>query len=112
MFLTRSSNLRECLDFCLWAPQKLDSIADTEGEEVAWCTKKGHGTRIIPEGTILGAQLLKTSDYVMITGLVAQSQINIPSSDYGGELDSGGQDGVSVNLPSLGNQSIEPSSRP
>ena len=82
------------VDFCLWAPPKLDTISDTEGEEVAYCTKKGHGTRIIPEGTLLGAQLLKTNDYWMITGLIDQSRINIPSDDFGGELDSGGQDGV------------------
>ena len=34
------------LDFCLWAPPQPNStIANTEAEEVAWCTKKGHGTR-------------------------------------------------------------------
>ena len=85
-------------DFCLWAPQTLDTIADTEGEEVAWCSKKGHGTRIIPEGTIQGAQLLKTKDYWMITGLLDQTRVNIQAGDFGGELDSGGQDGVSALL--------------
>ncbi|VDB88649.1 unnamed protein product [Peniophora sp. CBMAI 1063] len=80
-------------DFCLWAPPNANStIADTEGEEVAWCTKKGYGTRIMEEGTITGAQLLKTDQYWMITGLVNQSLINIQSDDFGGELDSGGQD--------------------
>ena len=83
-------------DFCFWAPQALDNIADTEGEEVAWCTKKGHGTRIVPQGTILGAQVLKNNDYWMITGLVDQTRLNIQAGDYGGELDSGGQDGVGV----------------
>jgi hypothetical protein len=88
-------NTQARIDFCLWAPPKLDDIADSEGEEVAWCSKKGHGTRIMPEGTILGAQLLKTNDYWMITGLINQTSINIQAGDFGGELDSGGQDGVS-----------------
>jgi hypothetical protein len=80
-------------DFCLWGPPNANSlIADTEGEEVAWCTKKGHGTRLMEQGTIQGAQLLKTSQYWMITGLIDQTRLNIQSGDYGGELDSGGQD--------------------
>ena len=50
-------------DFCLWAPPKENSlIADTEGEEVAWCTKKGWGTRLMVDGTLQGAQLLKTNE--------------------------------------------------
>jgi len=80
-------------DFCLWAPDPTNStIADTEGEEVAWCTQPGHGTRVIPAGAIKGAQLLKNNDYWMITGLIDQTFVNIQGDDYGGELDSGGQD--------------------
>ncbi|KZV66197.1 hypothetical protein PENSPDRAFT_541447, partial [Peniophora sp. CONT] len=80
-------------DFCLWAPSTPNStISDTEGEEVAWCSAAGHGTRIIPEGTITGAQLVKTANYVMITGLIQQTNINIADGDFGGELDPGGQD--------------------
>ena len=30
----------------------------------------------------------------MITGLIDQTKLNIVSGDFGGELDSGGQDGV------------------
>jgi hypothetical protein len=84
-------------DFCLWAPQEVDStIADTEGEEVAWCTKKGHGTRIMLDGTFKGLQVLNTPDYTMITGLIDQTKLNIKDGDFGGELDSGGQDLVCV----------------
>ncbi|KZV67290.1 hypothetical protein PENSPDRAFT_654220 [Peniophora sp. CONT] len=80
-------------DFCLWAPPQANSlIQDTEGEEVAWCTKKGWGTRIIVEGALQGAQLLKTKEYWMITGLIDQTKLNMQSNDTGGELDSGGQD--------------------
>jgi len=80
-------------DFCLWGPASSNqTISDTEGEEVAWCTAPGHGTRIIPPGTIAGAQLVKTSDYWMITGLLQQTNVNIQDGDSGGELDPGGQD--------------------
>ena len=69
-------------DFCLWSPPNPDSaIADTEGEEVAWCAKKGYGTRIMEEGTITGAQLLKTDQYWMITGLINQTLLNMQSND-------------------------------
>lgn len=70
------------------------SIADSEGEEVAWCTKKGYGTRLIPDGAITGIQFVKTPSYLQIAAFVDQTMLNIPADDYGGELDSGGQDGV------------------
>ncbi|KAI0755950.1 hypothetical protein BC629DRAFT_1662115 [Irpex lacteus] len=90
--LCQTSFVNDITDFCLWAPQKLDSIANTEGEEVAWCTKKGHGTRIMLDGTLQGLQVLNTPDYTMITGLIDQTKLNIQADDAGGELDSGGQD--------------------
>lgn len=46
----------------------------------------------MPDGTITGAQLVKTENYVMITGLIQQTNINIADGDFGGELDPGGQD--------------------
>ncbi|KAJ6462890.1 hypothetical protein C8R45DRAFT_524288 [Mycena sanguinolenta] len=80
-------------DFCLWAPPAANStIADSEGIEVAWCSKKGHGTRIIPEGTITSLQMIKTPSYIQIAGTLNQNFINIGGT-FGGELDSGGQDG-------------------
>ena len=83
------------IDFCLWAPAVVNSvIGDIEGDAVAWCTKKGYGTRLMTEGTIKGAQLLKSNDYWMITGLIDQTKLYIQDGDFGGELDSGGQDTV------------------
>lgn len=32
--------------------------------EVAWCTKDGYGTRLIPDGTLKGVHFLQTPDYV------------------------------------------------
>lgn len=80
-------------DFCLWAPATPNSlIADTEAAEVAWCTKKGHGTRIIPGGALKGVQMLTTPDYIQFTGFIDQTQINLQGSDEGGELDPHGAD--------------------
>ncbi|KAF9009824.1 hypothetical protein BDZ89DRAFT_1095114 [Hymenopellis radicata] len=78
-------------DFCLWAPQEMDIIANTEGEEVAWCTTK-HGGRLIPEGTITGLQLIETSEYLQLTGFLNGPNINIQAGDFGGELDPHGAD--------------------
>ncbi|KAJ3758749.1 hypothetical protein EV360DRAFT_43257 [Lentinula raphanica] len=81
-------------DFCLFAPPEANStIGDTEGIEVAWCTKKGHGARLIPEGTLQGVQLVQSPGYIQIVGYIDQTKLNIANGDYGGELDSGGQDG-------------------
>ncbi|TFK17466.1 hypothetical protein FA15DRAFT_628762 [Coprinopsis marcescibilis] len=80
-------------DFCLWAPSEPDSIvANTEGEMVAWCTKPGHGTRLIPEGALTGVQFIKTPDYISVVGFIDQSKINIQTDDYGGEMDPHGAD--------------------
>ncbi|KAJ7897002.1 hypothetical protein B0H13DRAFT_816069 [Mycena leptocephala] len=80
-------------DFCLWAPGPPNStIGDTEGDVVAWCSKKGHGTRIMPAGAITGMQFVKTKSYIQIAGTINQELLNI-AGPFGGELDSGGQDG-------------------
>lgn len=80
-------------DFCLWAPNPVAAlIADAEGDVVAWCSKKGHGTRIIPNGAITSIQFVQTPSYIQISGSLNQGFLNIGGTD-GGELDSGGQDG-------------------
>jgi len=38
-------------------------------------------------------QVLKHEEYWMITGVIDQTKLNIQQGDFGGELDSGGQDG-------------------
>jgi hypothetical protein len=54
-------------DFCLWGPPKPNSlIGNTEGEAVAWCTKPGRGTRLIPAGALTGVQFMKTPAYVQV----------------------------------------------
>jgi len=50
-------SLRVRADFCLWAPREPGSVVgDVEGSMVAWCTKEGRGTRIIPAGALTGGQ--------------------------------------------------------
>ncbi|KAJ3566071.1 hypothetical protein NP233_g7234 [Leucocoprinus birnbaumii] len=80
-------------DFCLWAPSKPGStVADQEGEMVAWCTKPGRGTRLIPQYALQGVQFMKTSDYVQVVGFIDQRLINLDPADYGGEMDPHGAD--------------------
>ncbi|EIN03503.1 hypothetical protein PUNSTDRAFT_78044 [Punctularia strigosozonata HHB-11173 SS5] len=80
-------------DFCLWAPPNgPETIGDTEQEEVAWCTKPGRGTRVIPEGALQGVQFMKTPDYLQVVGFIDQTKINMAGDDFGGELDPHGAD--------------------
>ncbi|KAJ2966899.1 hypothetical protein NUW54_g13672 [Trametes sanguinea] len=68
------------------------TIGDTEGEEVAWCTKKGRGTRLIPAGALTGVQFMKTPGYLQVVGFIDQTKINLQADDGGGELDPHGAD--------------------
>ena len=61
-------------------------MGDTEGEAVAWCTKPGRGTRVIPQGAITGVQFMRTPAYVQVTGFINQQLINMQADDYGGEV--------------------------
>ncbi|EPS93600.1 hypothetical protein FOMPIDRAFT_1084629, partial [Fomitopsis schrenkii] len=80
-------------DFCLWSsPKQNDTIGESEAYEVAWCSKKGHGARTIPDSALLGVQHITTDDYVMIVGFIDQTQVNLQADDYGGELDPHGAD--------------------
>ncbi|OBZ66243.1 hypothetical protein A0H81_13913 [Grifola frondosa] len=91
--LCQTSFLNHLDDFCLWSsPTANETIGDTEAVEVAWCTKKGRGTRLIPAGALTGVQFMKTPDYLQVVGFIDQSQINLQSTDGGGELDPHGAD--------------------
>jgi len=59
---------------------------------VAWCTRPGHGTRIIPDGTITGVQFTRAPDYIQVVGFMDQTKINILEGDAGGEMDPHGAD--------------------
>jgi len=100
-FLVRSN--RNCIvpsliplgpiDFCLWAPSEPGkTVGEIEGEMIAWCSKPGHGTRLIPEGTLTGLQFLKTPDYIQLVGFMDQTKIDMVAGDFGGEMDPHGAD--------------------
>ncbi|KAF9442753.1 hypothetical protein P691DRAFT_714059 [Macrolepiota fuliginosa MF-IS2] len=91
--LCQTSFLNGVDDFCLWAPSKPNStVADEEGEMVAWCTKPGRGTRLIPAGALQGVQYIKTPDYAQVVGFINQPLINLAADDFGGEMDPHGAD--------------------
>ncbi|GAA5846094.1 hypothetical protein JCM9279_004784 [Rhodotorula babjevae] len=80
-------------DFCLWAPPEYgEEVGNIEGEMVAWCTKEGYGTRIIPEGALQGVQFTRTPHYIQVVGFIDQVKINMLPEDYGGEMDPHGAD--------------------
>ncbi|KAF7970700.1 hypothetical protein HWV62_23238 [Athelia sp. TMB] len=80
-------------DFCLWGSPKANGvIGDVEAAVVAYCTQPGHGTRIIPAGSITAAQFMRTSAYIQVTGLFNQTGIGLQHDDSGGELDPHGAD--------------------
>lgn len=81
------------VDFCLWGPPKPNTaVSDSEGEMVAYCTKKGYGTRLIPDGALKGVQWIKAPGYFEVSGFIDQTLIDMPAGDYGGELDPHGAD--------------------
>lgn len=55
--------------------------------------QSGYGTRLIPDGSITGAHVVVTPDYIQVTGVGNLTNINIPAGDGGGELDPHGADG-------------------
>lgn len=81
-------------------PQSTDShtfslspFARLIGDVVSWCTKSGRGTRLIPEGAILGASFVYAPHYVQVTGEGDLTKINVAKGDDGGELDPHGATG-------------------
>ncbi|PBK94166.1 hypothetical protein ARMGADRAFT_1029982 [Armillaria gallica] len=51
-----------------------------------------HAIRVIPEGTIKGAHVVQTSDFVQVTGGGDFMKLNIHNDDADGELDRNGHD--------------------
>jgi len=80
-------------DFCLWgSPKPNGVVGDVEAEVVAYCSKPGHGTRIMPPGTLTAVQFIKAPGYIQVTGLFNQTGIGLKPGDSGGELDPHGAD--------------------
>ncbi|KAK4049068.1 hypothetical protein OIV83_004430 [Microbotryomycetes sp. JL201] len=86
--------LGQAEDFCVFAPRTRVPVGTGEREAVAYCTKKGHGARLIPKGTFKGMRWVRTSKYIQITAVGDFTKINVPAGDEGGELDAHGADGL------------------
>lgn len=91
--LCQTMYMNDADDFCLWAPASYSTIGNAERDVIAYCTKAGRGTRLIPDGTLQGVHFVRTVDYVQVTGVGNFTQINVDGSDGGGELDPHGADG-------------------
>ena len=64
-----------------------ETIGDIEAAVVAYCTKAGHGARVLPPGAITGLQFLRAPGYIEWIGYVDQTALNLQADDTGGELD-------------------------
>ena len=92
LFLEQTMFVNDLSDFCIWSSPKVnDTISESEAYEVAWCTKPGHGTRLVPEGTFSGLQFLYAKNYIAVIGYLDQSKVNLQISptvdDGGGKFD-------------------------
>jgi hypothetical protein len=80
-------------DFCIWgSPVPDGTIGDVEAAVVAYCTQPGHGTRVMPAGTLKSVQFMRTPAYIQVSGQFNQVGINLAPNDTGGELDPHGAD--------------------
>lgn len=83
--MCQTAFLNNVADFCMWSsPKTDDTVGVSEAYEVAWCTKPGHGTRIIPPGAITGVQWLYAKNYLQVVGYINQAMVNLDPSDQGG----------------------------
>lgn len=71
----------------MFAPKSKQTVGNAERDVVAYCTKPGHGARLIPKGALTGVHFIRTPHYIQITGVGDLTKLNIPAGDEGGELD-------------------------
>ncbi|BEI79611.1 hypothetical protein CcaverHIS002_0101400 [Cutaneotrichosporon cavernicola] len=91
----RLLSLNSINDFCIFGPLLPNSVVgDTEEEQVAWCVQPRNNARVIPDGTIHSAHLVKTPRYWQIQGYGDFTRMNIAAGDNGGELDPHGAKGT------------------
>ncbi|GMK54432.1 hypothetical protein CspeluHIS016_0110180 [Cutaneotrichosporon spelunceum] len=91
----RLLTLNSINDFCIFGPLSPNSVVgDTEEEQVAWCVQPRNNARVIPDGTIHSAHLVKTPRYWQIHGYGDFTRMNIADKDQGGELDPHGAKGT------------------
>jgi hypothetical protein len=74
-------------DFCMWSSNYKnggDIVGNGEARLVAWCTKPGHGSRLIPPGAITGVQWLYAKNYIQVVGYIDQTKVGLTADDSGG----------------------------
>lgn len=96
--LCQTAMINSIDDWCMWSSNflstdPLDTIADSEAREVAWCTQPKWGGRQIPAGAITGLQWLYAKNYQQLVGYIDQTAVHLQADDEGGELDPHGADG-------------------
>ncbi|KAE8221982.1 hypothetical protein CF319_g2368 [Tilletia indica] len=93
--LCQTIRINSATDFCLFGPPNGPSeVGDTETEQVAYCTKDGYGTRLIPDGSFTSIHFLKTQYYVEVLGTGDLTVLGVKKGDDGGELDPHGAAGT------------------
>lgn len=78
-----------------------ETVGDVEAAMVAYCSRSGHGSRVLPAGAIQGIQFMRTSQYIQIAGYIDQTALGLQADDTGGEEDPHGADQLGNPLGSL-----------
>ncbi|CAO1622674.1 unnamed protein product [Parajaminaea phylloscopi] len=81
-------------DFCLYSAKTKTNIEDVEPDVVAFCSRKGYGTRLLPQGMITGLHFIKTPTYGQIALVGDFTKLNLNPKDDGTELDNAGPTGL------------------
>lgn len=85
--------IKSATDFCFFAPPTMQPVGNAERISVSYCTKDGHGTRLVPKDTFHNLHYVRTPHYIQITATGDFTKVNVPKGDEGGELDPAGADG-------------------
>ncbi|WWC64432.1 uncharacterized protein I303_107042 [Kwoniella dejecticola CBS 10117] len=80
-------------DFCIYG---LPNQSQNEGKRisesmegvVSYCSKSGHNTRLIPDGTLRGVTYVRTPSWVQVSGSGDFTKIGLSQDDAGGQFDS------------------------
>ncbi|WWD03500.1 hypothetical protein V865_001552 [Kwoniella europaea PYCC6329] len=78
-------------DFCVYGlseENKGKMLSESVDNVISYCSKSGHGTRLIPDGTLKGVTYVRTPSWVQVSGSGDFSQIGISSDDSGAQFDS------------------------
>lgn len=76
-------------DFCLMLPaEKGQTVGLSEGSAVSYCMgTTTDGARTLPAGTITGAHVVETDDYIQVTGTFDYTKVGMVPGDDGGQYD-------------------------